>query len=56
MRRLSEIKFDIEMVDRELSKMLLQQTGIDKEMSLLDRRRVHLERELAERLQKDAED
>lgn len=48
MRKISEIKFDIEMNIREVTQLLSQQNSIDERMTALDRRRGYLEKELKE--------
>lgn len=47
MRRLSEIEFEIDTVQREMAKLVIQQSDIDTRLASLDRRRAALESEKA---------
>ena len=45
MRRLSEIKHEMEMIDRELHNYMIKDNDADEQMLILDRRRGRLEKE-----------
>lgn len=45
MRNLKEILFDLDEVQRRMSKILIHQSDLDEELKRLDRRRNYLEHE-----------